>query len=45
LSDILLVEKLRLANPDEKGWCLRLSFGTFWVTDKNEEVEDVASKR
>ena len=44
LEDILRVENLRLANPDEKGWCLRLDFGTFWVTDK-EEVKNGTSKR
>lgn len=42
LQDILMVKKLRLADPDEKGWCLKLDFGTFWVTD---EVEDDSSKR
>lgn len=37
LADILMVSKLRLADPDENGWCLRLSFGTFWVTDEQEK--------
>lgn len=44
LEDILRVEKLRLANPDEKGWCLRLDFGTFWVTDEPLEEKPNGSR-
>ena len=40
LDDILMVSKLRLADPDEKGWCLRLNFGTFWVTDETEKGDE-----
>lgn len=34
LNDILLIHNLRLASKEEKGWHLRLNFGTFWVTDE-----------
>jgi len=39
LCSILRSENLRLATQDEKGWFLRLSCGTYWVTDQ-EDTDD-----